>query len=241
MRKPFLLERLFFYIMQNFTLSQKQELFRRVEEVLTPDRRIRFDQVWGQRNSCLRLVLENIYQSLNASAIVRTADALGIHHLHIVEDEHPWTMNRKISKGALDWLELEKSKSTASTLLSLKAKGFQIAVTDFTPDAISIYDFKPTSPVAVIMGTELTGISEIAKSMADVSLVIPMMGFTQSLNVSVASGIILSQLSPITRALNESFPYSEEQRLDAMLHWSKNAIYWSNTIVDQFESEINNA
>ncbi|MEN9395289.1 MAG: hypothetical protein RL362_1510, partial [Bacteroidota bacterium] len=180
---------------------------------------------------------ENIYQSLNASAIVRTADALGIHHLHIVEDEHPWTINRKISKGALDWLQLENTKSVENTLLSLKSKGFQIAVTDFTPDSISIYDYNPTSPVAVVMGTELTGISETARKMADVSLVIPMMGFTQSLNVSVAAGIVLSQLSPKTRALNDTFPYSDEQRLDAMLHWSKNAIYWSNTIVAQFMSE----
>ncbi len=231
------MERLFFYLMENLSIKQKQELLRRFEEVLTPERRQRFDEVWGQRNSCLRLVLENIYQSLNASAIVRTADALGIHHLHIVEDEHPWTINRKISKGALDWLQLENTKSVEDTLLSLKSKGFQIAVTDFTPDSISIYDYNPTSPVAVVMGTELTGISETARKMADVSLVIPMMGFTQSLNVSVAAGIILSQLSPKTRALNDTFPYSEEQRLDAMLHWSKNAIYWSNTIVAQFMSE----
>ncbi|MEN9394350.1 MAG: hypothetical protein RL362_571, partial [Bacteroidota bacterium] len=91
------MERLFFYLMENLSIKQKQELLRRFEEVLTPERRQRFDEVWGQRNSCLRLVLENIYQSLNASAIVRTADALGIHHLHIVEDEHPWTINRKIS------------------------------------------------------------------------------------------------------------------------------------------------
>ncbi len=231
------MERLFFYLMENLSIKQKQELLRRFEEVLTPERRQRFDEVWGQRNSCLRLVLENIYQSLNASAIVRTADALGIHHLHIVEDEHPWTINRKISKGALDWLQLENTKSVENTLLSLKSKGFQIAVTDFTPDSISIYDYNPTSPVAVVMGTELTGISETARKMADVSLVIPMMGFTQSLNVSVAAGIVLSQLSPKTRALNDTFPYSEEQRLDAMLHWSKNAIYWSNTIVAQFMSE----
>lgn len=223
--------------MENLTIKQKQELLCRFEEVLTPERRQRFDEVWGQRNSCLRLVLENIYQSLNASAIVRTADALGIHHLHIVEDENPWTINRKISKGALDWLQLENTKSVENTLLSLKSKGFQIAVTDFTPDSISIYDYNPTSPVAVVMGTELTGISEIARKMADVSLVIPMMGFTQSLNVSVAAGIVLSQLSPKTRALNDIFSYSEEQRLDAMLHWSKNAIYWSNTIVAQFMSE----
>jgi tRNA (guanosine-2'-O-)-methyltransferase len=231
------MERLFFYLMENLSIKQKQELLRRFEEVLTPERRQRFDEVWGQRNSCLRLVLENIYQSLNASAIIRTADALGIHHLHIVEDEHPWTINRKISKGALDWLQLENTKSVENTLLSLKSKGFQIAVTDFTPDSISIYDYNPTSPVAVVMGTELTGISETARKMADVSLVIPMMGFTQSLNVSVAAGIVLSQLSPKTRALNDTFPYSEEQRLDAMLHWSKNAIYWSNTIVAQFMSE----
>ncbi len=225
--------------MENLTIEQKIELLRRFEEVLTPERRSRFEEVWNQRNSCLRLVLENIYQSLNASAIVRTADALGIHHLHIVEDEHPWTVNRKISKGALDWLDLESSKSIESTLLSLKSQGFEIAVTDFSPEAISIYDYKPEKPVAVLMGTELTGISETARKWADVSLVVPMMGFTQSLNVSVAAGIVLSQLSPRTRELNHEFPFSEEQKLDALLLWSKNAIYWSNTIIEQFQKEIN--
>lgn len=233
------MERLFFYLMENLSYAQKLDLLRRFEEVLTPERRQRFEDVWHQRNSCLRLVLENIYQPLNASAIVRTSDALGVHHLHIVEDEHPWTINRKISKGALDWLDIENSKSIEKTLLSLKSKGFEIAVTDFTAESISIYDYRPERPVAVLMGTELTGISETARKMADVSLVIPMKGFTQSLNVSVAAGIVLSQLSPHTRALNSTFPYSEEDKLDAMLLWSRNAIYWSKTIIKEFVQEQN--
>lgn len=238
MRKPFLWERLFFCIMNNLSIAHKQLLLQRFEAVLTAERRQKFEHVWLQRNSCLRLVLENIYQPLNASAIVRTADALGIHNLHIVENEHPWTINRKISKGALDWLDIEHSHSIQNTLLTLKTKGFEIAVTDFTPNAIAVYDYKPTRPVAVLMGTELTGISDEARAMADVSLVVPMRGFTQSLNVSVAAGIVLSQLTPATRELCGAFPYSEEEKLDALLHWSKNAIYWSDTIIRDFQKEV---
>jgi tRNA (guanosine-2'-O-)-methyltransferase len=225
--------------MRDLSTQQKQLLLQRFAEVLTPDRMERFEQVWMQRNPCVRLILENIYQPLNASAIVRTADALGVHHLHVVENEHPWTINRKIAKGALDWLDIEHSKDIAGTLDGLKRQGFEIAVTDFSETAISIYDYQPQKPVAVLMGTELTGISQVARENADVSLVIPMMGFTQSLNVSVAAGIVLSQIAPATRKLKERFPFTEEQRLDAMLHWSKNAIYWSDTIVAQFMSEIN--
>ena len=139
----------------------------------------------------------------------------------------------------MDWLDIENSKSIEKSLLSLKSKGFEIAVTDFTAESISIYDYRPKRPVAVLMGTELTGISETARKMADVSLVIPMKGFTQSLNVSVAAGIVLSQLSPHTRALNSTFPYSEEDKLDAMLLWSRNAIYWSKTIIKEFVQEQN--
>ncbi len=212
-------------------------MLQRFEEVLTPDRISRFEQVWNQRNPCVRLILENIYQALNASAILRTADALGIHHLHVVENEHPWTINRKIAKGALDWLEIEHSKDIAATIMDLKSKGFEIAVTDVSDDAISIYDYRPQKSVAVLMGTELTGISQTAREMADVSLVIPMMGFTQSLNVSVAAGIVLSQISPSTRSLREHFSFSEEQKLDAFLHWSKNSIYWSDSIVQKFMEE----
>ncbi|MEY2938147.1 MAG: hypothetical protein RL062_736, partial [Bacteroidota bacterium] len=143
-------------------------MLQRFAEVLTPDRMERFEQVWMQRNPCVRLILENIYQPLNASAIVRTADALGVHHLHVVENEHPWTINRKIAKGALDWLDIEHSKDIAGTLDGLKRQGFEIAVTDFSETAISIYDYQPQKPVAVLMGTELTGISQVAREKADV-------------------------------------------------------------------------
>jgi tRNA (guanosine-2'-O-)-methyltransferase len=223
------------------TLDQKKALYQRFCSVLTHERQQKFEQVWNQRNTCLHLVLENIYQSLNASAIVRTADAMGVHYLHVLEDEHPWEMNRKISKGAMDWMDIQRSKDPREMMLSLKSKGFELVVTDFSPNSIDIEDYQPQRPVALVMGTELTGISDVARELADVSVVIPMSGFSQSLNVSVATGIAISQLSRKTMHLKTTFPPTEEERLDALNLWSKNAIYWSDQIIRDFllENQIN--
>jgi len=92
-----------------------------------------------------------------------------------------------------------------------------------------------------VMGTELTGISDVARELADVSVVIPMSGFSQSLNVSVATGIAISQLSRKTMHLKTTFPPTDEERLDALNLWSKNAIYWSDQILRDFllENQIN--
>jgi tRNA (guanosine-2'-O-)-methyltransferase len=204
---------------------------------LTAEKQQKFEQVWNQRNTCLHIVLENIYQSLNASAIVRSADALGVHYLHVLEDEHPWEMNRKISKGAMDWMDIQKSKDPREMMMSLKSKGFELVVTDFSPNAIAIEDYQPQRPVALVMGTELTGISDVARELADVSVVIPMSGFSQSLNVSVATGIAVAQLSRKTMQLKTMFPPSEEDRLDALNLWSRNTIYWSDQIMRDFLAE----
>ena len=223
------------------TLDQKKALYQRFCSVLTHERQQKFEQVWNQRNTCLHLVLENIYQSLNASAIVRTADAMGVQYLHVLEDEHPWEMNRKISKGAMDWMNIQRSKDPREMMLSLKSKGFELVVTDFSPNAIDIEDYHPQRPVALVMGTELTGISDVARELADLSVVIPMSGFSQSLNVSVATGIAISQLSRKTMHLKTTFPPTDEERLDALNLWSKNAIYWSDQILRDFllENQIN--
>jgi len=218
-------------------LNQKKSLYQRFCSVLTAERQARFEEVWAQRNTCLHLVLENIYQSLNASAIVRTADALGVHYLHVLEDEHPWQINRKISKGAMDWMNIQREKNARDLMLSLKSKGFDLVVTDFSPSAVAIEDYEPKRPVALVMGTELTGISDVARELADVQVIIPMSGFSQSLNVSVATGIAVAQLSRKTMKLKSDFPPSEEEKLDAMILWAKNAIYWSDQIIKEFELE----
>lgn len=220
--------------MQTLDLKQKKALYLHLSQHLSANKIPLFDQVWSQRNSALRLVLENIYQPLNASAILRTADALGIHWVDVIENEHPWTINRKIAKGALDWLHIQRHQAVEEVLLDLKKKGFQIVVTDFSPEAISIHDFVPVKPVALVMGTELSGISNIVKEMADVAVVIPMTGFSKSLNVSVAAGIALSHLTPHTQPLCSAFPFDEEEKYDTLIQWACHSIYWSDTLVREF-------
>jgi tRNA (guanosine-2'-O-)-methyltransferase len=220
--------------MDHLSTGQKKALYEHLSAHLSDAKKELFSQVWSQRNSALRLVLENIYQPLNASAILRTADALGVHWIDVIDNEHPWTINRKIAKGALDWLKIQNHSNVEKVLLDLKAKGYMIAVTDFSPEAISIYDFIPEQPVALVMGTELSGISSTVKQCADVSLVIPMSGFSQSLNVSVAAGVALSHLSTSTKRISGIHRFTDEEKWDTMVQWASHSIYWSDTLIKEF-------
>ena len=164
---------------------------------LTDERKQRFESVLDKRTRYITLVLEDIFQSRNASAIMRSADGFGIQDLHIIEDNHKWIGTRSVSKGASSWLTLHKYKGgnpTTSCVDKLKSEGYRIVATSphkgsFTPHTIPI-----DQPIAIVLGTELTGMSSNMRSQVDDYVTIPMDGFSESFNVSVAAAVMLNRL-----------------------------------------------
>jgi tRNA (guanosine-2'-O-)-methyltransferase len=223
---------------KNLSRADKERWYATLEPHIPGNKYARFASVLAYRNPCLRLVLENIYQSLNASAILRTAESYGVQHVHIVEDEHPWPYNRKIAKGAGDWMTMHKHRNSVDALEQLKSQGFLIATTAFTEDAVDINQWQAEQPVALVMGTELSGATEAALQLADVKLIIPTQGFTQSLNVSVAAGIALHQLNGVTRTLIPQHPFSEEELLDIRIAWAMRSVYWSDHLFESFKNTL---
>ncbi len=158
--------------------------------LVIPERLARMKAVLTRRQPDLRLFMERVVNYHNVSAILRTADAVGIFHIHYYhEGELP--INEAITCGAHKWLMLHRETDVYEGLQHLKTQGYQLIATGLFPETIDFRQVDYTKPTVIIVGHELEGISETVRKEADVIVKIPMHGMVQSLNVSVATGIIL--------------------------------------------------
>lgn len=205
--------------------SEKQTLLTKLQSHLIDDRIELIDKVCSQRTEHICLVLENLYQEHNASAILRNADAFGIQNINVIENDNDFAANKEVSMSAHKWLDIDawnkpKVDNTSDCLLSLKKQGYKICATSLRPGAITLDKLPVTEPIALCFGTELTGLSEVAHDLADYVTYIPMDGFIQSFNVSVASALSLSYLRNKMREENIEHSLSPEKQLDTQINWS---------------------
>lgn len=158
---------------------------------MNPERYQRIQQVLKARQTDLTLCLEEVHKPNNVSAIIRTADATGLHRIHAIWPDEKMRTLTKTSAGARNWVEVDTHDDIESAISELKRQGMQVLVTDLSESAVDFRDIDYTKPTAIILGSEKIGASEAAKNLADQDIIIPMLGMVQSLNVSVASAVIL--------------------------------------------------
>ena len=158
-----------------------------------------------ERTRHITIVLEDIYHSQNANAVLRSADCFGIQDVHVIEGRNEYDFNPRVVKGSLKWLDLHRyahhQQNTEACLSRLKANGYTIVATSPESGSIPLQQLPIDRPLALMFGGEKNGLSDIALCMADIKMHIPMYGFTESLNVSVSAAICLHDL---TRRLRES-------------------------------------
>ncbi|WP_025740043.1 tRNA (guanosine(18)-2'-O)-methyltransferase TrmH [Salinivibrio socompensis] len=159
---------------------------------MTPERFERIHQVLAKRQPDLTVCMEQVHKPNNISAIIRTADAVGIHRMHAVwpEDTKMRTLGGT-SAGSRNWIDVVTHHTTADAFEAMQAQGMQVLVTHLSETAIDFREVDYTKPTAIILGQEKHGISREALDKADQDILIPMVGMVQSLNVSVASALIL--------------------------------------------------
>ncbi len=217
-----------------------KNLISHLSEFVSPSRLDTFTQVLSKRTRYLTVCLEDIYQSQNASAVLRTCDCLGIQDVHIIENKNRFDINPDVVLGSSKWLDLmkynEEGNNTITALKKLKSDGYRIVATtphknDQDLDDIDLEKGK----VALIFGTELTGLTEEAMDLADEYLKIPNVGFTESFNISVSAAIILYQLSQKLRNSDINWKLSGEEYDELMLQWLKKSIKKSDLIEEQFK------
>lgn len=168
----------------------------------------RIQNVLKARQTDLTVCLEEVHKPNNVSAVIRTADAVGLHQIHAVWPSEQMRTLSHTSAGARNWVEVQTHNSTLEAVSHLKETGMQILVTNLSEHAIDFRAIDYTQPTAIIFGSEKSGISAQALQLADHDIVIPMVGMVQSLNVSVASALILYEAQ---RQRQQAGMYDREQ------------------------------
>ncbi|MCA2016303.1 tRNA (guanosine(18)-2'-O)-methyltransferase TrmH [Vibrio tritonius] len=158
---------------------------------MNAERYARIQEVLKARQPDLTLCLEQVHKPNNVSAVIRTADATGLHKIHAVWPDDQMRTLSHTSAGARNWVEVETHDSIEDAVATLKSEGMQVLITNLSDTAVDFREIDYTKPTAIILGSEKTGISKQALDLADQDIVIPMVGMVQSLNVSVASALIL--------------------------------------------------
>lgn len=158
---------------------------------MTPERRARLDDVLANRQPDLTVFAENLHKPRNFSAMVRSCDAVGINEMHVLPGEDDLRKHWRTSQGAEKWMCIKTHASIEAACNHLKSGGFCLVAAHLSDNAIDYRDVDYTKPTALVLGTELFGISDTTLSYVDRQISIPMMGVTQSLNVSVACAIVL--------------------------------------------------
>jgi tRNA (guanosine-2'-O-)-methyltransferase len=166
-------------------------------------RQARIDQVLNHRQPDLTVVLENVHDLHNVSAVLRSCDAVGvlkIHTIYTVEDPPETAFARTTSASAAKWVEVEQHDSIAGCYQKLREQGLTIVATALAPDSVDLYEQDLSTPTALVFGNEMRGISDEAAELADRLLSIPMVGMVQSLNISVACAVVLYEAMRQRRA-----------------------------------------
>lgn len=202
---------------------QKKDLIRILSSYVTSSRLAKMKAVLSRRTRHLTIVLEDIYQSHNASAVIRSCDCFGVQDVHIIENRNKYTVNPDVALGASKWLSLKKydaqDLNTTACLAKLKEQGYQLIATTPHKDDCLLEELPLQQKTALLFGTEMQGLTPEAISMADGFTKIPMAGFTESFNISVSVAICLYHLTTKIRQNIQNWELSEDEKLDVMLEW----------------------
>ena len=219
---------------------EKQKLIEYLKEFVTTERYNRIQDITRKRTRHITVVVENLFQSHNMSAILRTAECLGIQDVHIIEHNFEYEISSQVALGAQKWLSIYRYNSaennTLSCLKSLKEKGYKIIATMPAENQSLLDNISLDSKSAFLFGTELTGLTQDAINMADEFVKIPMYGFTESYNVSVSVALTMMNVNERLRKSSLNWSLSNEEILDLELEWLKKTVKDSERIVEKLHT-----
>jgi len=209
-----------------------------LEGFVTEKRKNTFKNILLNRTRHFTVVLEDIFQQHNSSAVIRSCDVFGIQDIHIIENKYHSKVSRHVAKGSQKWLNLNNYKedkyNTKDCLTRLKNEGYQIIATSPHNNTCTLHDLDISKKSAFIFGVEKSGVSEEVLINSDEILTIPMVGFTESLNISVAAAIILENLTNKLRNSNYEWRLSEKEQEIIYANWLEKSIKNVDEIKNRF-------
>ncbi len=215
------------------------DLINYLKGFLLEERVNTIEKILAQRTRYMTVVLEDIYQSQNANAVLRTCECFGVQDVHIIENRNPYKSNPDVVRGASKWLTLNryntKPNNTPEAFERLKQDGYRIVVTSPHANDIDLPNFDlHKGKFALVIGNEREGISDFAQNNADEFLKVPMLGFTESLNLSVCTAIIVHHLMQKLHGSDIDFLLSAQESNDLLQEWLVKSIKRSDLIVNRF-------
>lgn len=209
---------------------------------LTDERVARIEEVLAQRTRHFTVVLEDLFQTQNISAVMRSCECYGIQDVYVVEGKYDFQIHEAISMGSNKWLTLHNYKSQehnmAQCIKDLKAKGYKTVATLPSERSCFLEDLDISQPMAFLFGTELTGLSQEAIDEADIHVKIPMYGFTESFNISNSVAITLSQLVEKLKKSDVHWQLSPEESDNLLAEWLQKSLKTPHLIVQDFQDKI---
>lgn len=220
--------------------EQEKKVFDHLAQFVSDHKKDFVEKVLAQRTRYVTVVLENIYQSQNASAAVRTCECMGLQDMHIVEDTAKYHLNIRVLKGSYKWMDLHRYRdrqvnNTEVCFNHLRKEGYRIFVADPAEDGIPIDEIDVFGgKIAFVFGNELRGASSYSARHADHKVRIPMFGFTESFNVSVSVAICLNTVLSRLRESRHAIGVSEEEKDQIRLSWYRKIVRRSDVVEREF-------
>lgn len=210
-----------------------------LENFLTDNRKERFLEILQNRTNHFTVAVEDVFQMHNTSAVMRSCEVFGIQQLNVIEERFGKRIDKQIAMGAQKWVDINTFDSVSSCITTLRNKGYQIiATTPHEKDSL-LENFDISKRSALFFGTEKEGLSDEILQQADGFLKIPMVGFTESLNISVSAAIIIQNLTNRLRNSNLKWQLSDDEILEKRLAWAKNSIKDIKRIEKRYYEDLN--
>jgi tRNA (guanosine-2'-O-)-methyltransferase len=221
------------------------ELYERLSAFISDNKRALFDRIAPQRTRHVTVILEDIYQSQNASAVVRTCEVLGVQDVHVIENRNKYQLNPDVTLGSSKWTDIHRYRTHAGNTLAcvqaLRAKGYRIVATSPRSEHITPHTISLDRPMAFCFGTELTGLSDELLGLADEHLRIPMYGFTESYNISSSAAIVLYTVMERLRESNVHWQLDEAALTALKLDWARKMVHSAQHLEARLRGDADNS
>ncbi|MCP1997101.1 RNA methyltransferase [Flavobacterium sp. HSC-61S13] len=215
-------------------LFQNIDYLNYLEDFITENRKAGFIEVLKNRTKHFTIVTEDLFQLHNTSAVMRSCEVFGLQDLHVIEENMGKTIDKEIAMGAEKWVDIHRHNSSQNCIDHLRSKGYQIVATTPHADSSLLENFDISKPAALFFGTERSGLSDEIINQADSYIKIPMVGFTESLNISVSAAIVIQDITTRLRNSEIEWKLTAEELLEKRIDWARKTIKDIDNITDRF-------
>lgn len=220
------------------SIALKEFLFN----FLTDEKIVRFNEVVNNRTRHFTMVLEDIYQGQNTNAVIRSCEVFGVQDVHIIENKYRFEVVEDISMGSAQWVNLmrynQHPHNTKICIEHLKSQGYKVIGTTPHQNNIHLHEVDISQKTAFVLGTERMGLSEEAMQLCDGFMKIPMAGFTESLNLSNCSAIILQNLTDRLRRSDIPWQLTEMEKTQILIDWCFNVTGRKKLLLEYFQTKL---